>query len=133
MVFEIAVGDWSDDGHGKCHYYKVDTNNKSIEDIREDYFTIKEKTGIDIANICRGYEECLIEEDVIDDLMRQGYMVDHIELYIDTIEIAKIVVFMLNKVSNSEYKLQEESTPMLQFYGFDSKGRHLRVGGYGLF
>ena len=39
---KVPVGDWSDDGHGKCEWF-IFATNKSVEDLREAFFTAKEK------------------------------------------------------------------------------------------
>ncbi len=144
MKFKIAVGDWSDDGHGKCDYFMVETDCESIEGIRELYFRIKEKFDLDISKIADEYGCNEIIDEDYELLVNLGFNFneDYFEIlnneYIGVLEpkaIAEIVVFMLNKLDTG-YKfnlMSEDEIPMLQFWGFDEKKRHLSVGGYGLF
>lgn len=144
MKFKIAVGDWSDDGHGKCDYFMVETDCESIEGIRELYFRIKEKFDLDISEIAKYYGCNEMDVDDYNLLVDLGFCPkeDNFEIidsdYIGILEteaIAEIIVFMLNKLDTG-YKfnlVSESEVPMLQFWGFDDKKRHLSVGGYGLF
>lgn len=40
--FTIPIGDWSDDGHGKCEYFQF-SSNLPVEEVREAYFVALEK------------------------------------------------------------------------------------------
>ena len=140
MRFKIAVGDWSDDGHGKCEYFMVETDAIDIGQIRDAYFQIKDMYNLDIGSIAKEYEESTIQTKVLELIKELGY--NNIYEYIDEYEneitdpefIADLVVFMINKVNPTlNCSLVTDDIPMLQFYGFDEKKRHLTVGGYGLF
>lgn len=155
-TFKMPIGDWSDDGHGQCDYYKVESD-VPVEGVREAHFLIKEKTAIDIGNICSEYEKpYLMFEDVcklldlgfdktlISDFNEKRFEKakeeDEPDFYdgntngVDSETVAHIWTFLLNKVNpNMNLKIVPDKEEMLVFYGFDEKGRHIDSPGYGCF
>jgi hypothetical protein len=69
--FYLPIGDWSDDGHGRCQQFLVNSN-APVERVREAHFRIKETTGIDIESICGGCEENTISPDVSEKIAALG-------------------------------------------------------------
>lgn len=133
--FIMSIGDWSDDGHGLHDDYTI-KSNKPVETVREAHYTIKEKTGVDIENICCEYQNSRISNDDFNKLTRLGFTFpgpDEKHLTPET--MAKMWVFLLNKTDPS-LKLTftaENELPTLHFYGYDDKGRHIDQIGYGCF
>jgi hypothetical protein len=141
-LFTLPIGDWSDDGHGQCDYYHVESN-KPIEDIREAHFKIKEATGIDIHSIANEYEENMVYEDnpIIAYLKSKGvepgelFENDGNDYYADSDGMARLWMMLLQD-ADPTLKLEmvpEQKIPMLAFYGFDEKKRHIDFVGYGTF
>ena len=140
-TWKIPVGDWSDDGHGKCDYYTI-KSNFTVEQAREAYFKAIEKSGIDLSrDIASDYEDSRVSESIEDtqfikDLISEGYLMEwdgsyHVN---DSVSMAIIVLrFIKNYIPEFEYEMIEDSIPMLPFYGFDEQGRHIGYFGYGLF
>jgi hypothetical protein len=137
--FKLPIGDWSDDGHGKCDYYTV-ISNKSVEEVREIHFQIKEKTGFDIHKICNKYEKDTIDLEELEELEELGFKIseEHINREEDIVSIyssnlADLWMFLLMKTDNDLVLKLEEPVPMLSFFGFDEKKRHIDFVGYGCF
>lgn len=149
-VFKIAIGDWSSDGHGMCEYIYV-KSNKPVEVVRELYFNNVEQTGLDFGKVCcADYGDAFIKEseveklksfgidivsmfvkadieEVENELAEDGKIFIGLEMYVD-------ILFQFLKLNNDlELEIVSDAIPMLQFYGRDSKNRHISGFGYGLF
>ena len=155
-VLKIPIGDWSNDGHGQCDYYKVESN-VLVEEVREAHFLIKEKTGIDVGKVCSEYQEPYLTFQTVETLINLGFNTNLIldfdeklfekaksannpDYYegnadgVDSETIAHIWLFLLNKVNpEMNLKIIPEKEEMLVFYGRDKKGRHINSPGYGCF
>lgn len=136
--FRLPIGDWSDDGHGKCNYYYI-KSNKPIEEVREIHFQTKENTGYDIEEICKEYEDSSIDIDLFNELVELGLDVEEFDLpYDDQVmfspdNMCQLWVLLLMKTDET-LKLEIEDIPeMLSFYGYDEKKRHIGFVGYGCF
>ena len=68
----FPVGDWSDDGHGKCDYFIV-KSNKSVEELEKIHNSAKEKLGFDIGEICEDYEDFKLSKEIFDNLVKVGF------------------------------------------------------------
>jgi hypothetical protein len=143
---KLPIGDWSGDGHRECEQFIVEST-KPVEEIREAHFKIKEVTDIDICKICSEYGDSYIREGEIEKILATGFVFD--EGHCNEIEkdgeniisisplptaLAELWVYLLNKIDNSlQLRIVDDNVPMLPFYGFDEKGRHISGVGYGLF
>lgn len=134
--FRMSIGDWSDDGHGKHEDFIVDSN-VPVQTVREAHFSMKDKLGFSIENICSDYEDSVIDSKTTETIMELGYEfedVDDGEAGMDPEEMARLWIFLLQKVDvNLELKIVKDEIPTLHFYGFDEKKRHISHVGYGLF
>ena len=61
--YTFPIGDWSDDGHGKCQYFRV-SGDKSIKKVERAHNKCEEKLGFNIRDICGDYEEREIDIDI---------------------------------------------------------------------
>lgn len=142
--FKFAIGDWSDDGHGKCDYHYV-ISNKPVEEVRELHYNIKKITGVDIDNMCSNYRDSTINIKDYLKLIELGFDFslydfekddyDDINYGIsccDTLAFVNIWIFLL-KLVDKNLEIEIEDIPMFQFYGVDKKNRHIHAKGYGLF
>jgi hypothetical protein len=131
----MQIGDWSDDGHGHCEDFFIESN-KPVEEVREAHFLIKDKTEIDIEKLCSEYEEAYLLSGTKIKLRNLGYDLNDFE-DMDNVgpeEMARLWVFLLNKVNpDLELELVVDDIPTLNFYGFDDKHRHIGHVGYGCF
>jgi hypothetical protein len=108
------------------------------------YFTgkIKEVTGIDIHNIANEYDESVIDEDdpVIEYLKSKEELRRNVEeyngRYYATVDFMSDLWIMLLQDTDPTLKLKKvvaEKIPMLSFFGYDEKKRHIGFVGYGTF
>lgn len=135
----MVIGDWSGDGHERTSTYYV-RSNKPVEAVREAHFAIKEKTGIDIENVCSLFDEDELPEETVDQLKELGFRFsDYTGMGMGILcaeDMARIWEFLLQK-ADPELKLKmsdpEKELPSIHFSGMDEKGRHIKSIGYGLF
>lgn len=112
-LIEFPIGDWSDDGHGKCVYYIV-ISNKPVEEIREAHFKIKPELDIDIHSIDQGI-----------------YWKSENPKLEDPQDLVDFWIECLMKVDPDLKLIREErGGTTISFYGFDEKGRHINFVGY---
>lgn len=136
--FRIPIGDWSNDGHGKRKDF-ITASDRPIDQAREAHFKIKELTGIDIESICSEYEDSSITVDLLNELSLYGVNPEMFDLpYKGEVGIteegmAHIWVSLLNFADPELNIVLLEDLPMLPFYGFDEKKRHIGHVGYGCF
>ena len=133
-TFKFAIGDWSNDGHGNCEYFVVQSN-KSVEEVREYHYQIKHITGIDIDNMC--CKDNVISNDTCNLFIKLGFNFEtdldiNDGIHCDPVLYVKLWIFLLQQVDKT-LKIEIVDIPMFQFYGFDNKGRHIESSGYGLF
>ncbi|MBI2045281.1 hypothetical protein HYT23_04450 [Candidatus Pacearchaeota archaeon] len=138
-LIEFPVGDWSDDGHGRCDYYHV-LSNKPINKVREAHFKAEETLGIDIGSICSNNEDSHLNPALAEKLKELGYCISKIgfpgvwddSIILDSGDIFNIWTFLLSKIDPS-LKLKRLDAPSISFYGKDKKGRYINTPGYGCF
>jgi hypothetical protein len=137
-TFKIPIGDWSNDGHGKCDWF-IATAAKPVEEVRIAYFAAKKmKTlkGLDPESFCHGYGEGSIPDEKRAKLHELGAPIDPVNAEGDyefgPDEMAAIVVWFLNQGDPElKVKLSADVIPMLPFYGYEN-GKHIGHIGYGL-
>jgi len=135
FVFTLPIGDWSDDGHGKCEWFSV-RSNKPLQEVREAHF--KGRTEIlDIEELCSEYEVYSMSADELPERAREFF--DHpnpdgripgspegmVQLWIEILSRADPGLRLA--------LISKEEAPMLPLYGQDEQGRHISHVGYGLF
>lgn len=78
---KIAIGDWSDDGHGKCKDVTVKLVGKDVSNARmtEAYKRAVEEIGVDIAEVFKDYEASSIELDDLKKICDSGYKIHPID------------------------------------------------------
>lgn len=138
--FRIPIGDWSGDGHSHCDWYDA-TAAKPIEDVREAYFAARKNKKLKKVcpeEFCNQYQDATIPKDVWQELERLGAPMPVLEDPEDGIDddcMAALVVWFINQGDpDIDVRLDPKVTvPMLPFYGFDKKKRHIGFMGYGLF
>lgn len=73
MQFKMSVGDWSDDGHGKCDYFVVKTDAPDMEAVSEAYKQAVKLTGVRFKDvICAEYEDSVIHKEHKEKLEKHG-------------------------------------------------------------
>ena len=136
--FYLPIGDWSNDGHGKCRRFLINSNYP-VGRVREAHFRIKKTTGIDIeSDICSDYEENTVTPEVNAKLMSIGKLRDMgfdgfcSDEPMSAEDMAHLWLSLL-QVADPELQLEFAEPPVLPFYGYDEKGRHISFVGYGVF
>lgn len=146
--FELELGDWSDDGHGKTEDYLIHSN-KPVEDVRESYFKAVGLTGINFGGeVCSDYGDGELDLDLYEKFKELGYVFDEekwdIEfnsknicdsIYVERSAFMDLALWFI-KLGDSTLELkiiEKDPVDSFHFYGFDEKGRHIEFFGYGLF
>lgn len=136
--FEIPIGDWSEDGHGKCRTFHA-TALGNIEAVREAYFEAEKIVPKDFnpEYICGDYGVYGIDSEFGEEV--ESFYKDFEGFsdcnFIMPEEMAKLVVAFIN-IGNPDLEVRLEMVqrpPMLPFYGYDKQRRHISCHGYGLF
>lgn len=135
--FKLPIGDWFNDGHGKCDFYIVECN-KSVEEVRDIHFQIESMLGINIHKICSEYEDNTIRDEAYEKLKSLGFKDwdDYPEEsygWVSSDIMAELWMFLLRTVDpNLNIYIVDDKIPMLPFYGYKD-GRHIGFVGYGCF
>lgn len=74
-LLEMIIGDWSDDGHGKTAsvLVRVWGEDSTDEEMRLSLNKAVEATGVDFANLLRGYGDDTISSEELNDLVAHGF------------------------------------------------------------
>lgn len=132
IKFRIPIGDWSNDGHGKCDYFEATADCDDIEAVREAYFAAKEKfPDLCPEGYCKQYGDRVLPAHVAEAATADGWKQD--SDWFGTFEFVELVVWFINKGNPALNVKLSPPIPDLSFYGSDSKGRHISFMGYGLF
>jgi hypothetical protein len=136
--FTLPIGDWSEDGHGKCEHFLVQSA-KPVEYVREVHYTIEEKSGINIHELCDDMDENHIPKSnpIYQQLKDIGFNWEDVDYWDDEYwlsprDMANVWICLLN-YCDEKLHLQRAygEIPMLPFYGMDGAGRHIDFVGYG--
>ena len=143
MQFNIAIGDWSDDGHGECRNFLCEAD-APIEWLREAYFKLEGILGFKLSDVCGKYREVYMKLEHAERLYELR-LISRSQYYniksdnpdpISPEEMADIVIAALNMI-DGDFKIRhskpQNRIPDLHFYGFDEHGRHIDFIGYGVF
>lgn len=146
--FRFPVGDWSDDGHGKCEYFIV-KSNAPVEKWRAAYFAaIKKFKGKGL--IPDSYNRDDSEGRQWDNgwplhKMREATGFDFPNTELEDKDIPEVghpdpedvvgYTLKLCQMTNKklEFEIANESVPIFPFCGFDKKDRHIGQFGYEIF
>lgn len=144
---QFPVGDWSNDGHGKCEYYVV-SSNKPVEALRELHHSCKKKFGFSIGDICKEYEANILPQKIADILYSHGVDLQNYADdwdWADEVDGDKHYIMGPDSIIALWLKIYELLDPTvilsvvvtseisIHYYGYDSQGRHVDTPGYGVF
>lgn len=73
--FNVNIGDWSDDGHGKTDTFLFESNYP-VDHLQKAYKKSVKTTGLELSDVCREYEEDKINEDDFAKLKKLGCSMD---------------------------------------------------------
>jgi hypothetical protein len=135
----FPIGDWSDDGHGKCDWFLVESN-KDVLAVREAHFQCPQILGFDIGDICSEYEVRALDKKIHAKLVEEGIFRNrHFEdEYEGEYEMSpeSLMNLWTDILMYIDPELHLEICKphdCIHFYGFDDKKRHLSTPGYGLY
>jgi hypothetical protein len=150
--FNIPIGDWSNDGHGRYEWFRASTA-KSLADVREAYFKAKDLLPVELApeKICESHQGTTVPVSLALEIFRRsGIRIDGSDStdFLDFEKVREIVgddeldvsldkfvdylVWFINFGDPTADVKLELPVEMLPFYGFDTKRRHIPHIGYGL-
>lgn len=131
----ISIGDWSNDGHGRCDdFFFILPNYKSVEDAREAFFKSAETyPGLDPRSFANEYQDGTIPGELRDAAADKGFELPDNDDDFHSGIMAEYVSWFIGLSGVALTALGIEQLPTLHFYGTDKKKRHLGHIGYGLF
>jgi hypothetical protein len=136
--FQIAIGDWSGDGHGKCEYYTA-TSAKPINNVRDAYWKACDLLPKEIhpKNIAERYESTITPKQY-KKLVELGAPLEPIEddddIEFCPSDMAAVICWFINQGDpTADVSLEKYEISTLHQYGYDMHGRHIGHLGYGLF
>jgi len=141
--FQIPVGDWSNDGHGRCDYYWI-KSNRPVQYVRELYFELCKKynasfDGYKYDAPCQNYDDRKIPKSWIEKIeltkeIESLQIQEEEDFYwmVTPDDFINLLLLWLQK-NDSSLKLEIIQIPCFTFYGVDDKSRHISHIGYGLF
>jgi hypothetical protein len=122
-LFELPIGDWSDDGHGKCDYFTIQSN-VPMEEIKKILPLMQKEFGI--LDFFSEYEEASLSdyefEKLIEKLPEAEELFDT-DNYIQGTDSAAELFILAMKAYDPSLELEIRNTPILYEASF----------GYGLF
>jgi hypothetical protein len=73
-LFEIPIGDWSNDGHGMCDHFVIESN-VSMNKIFDAYFKAQEELPKEICpeGMCESYRDGNIPADIVKKLREYNF------------------------------------------------------------
>lgn len=138
-MYEIkfTLGDWSGDGHHQHKSYIV-CSSKAVEHLRELHHKFKEVHGWDIGDICKEYEESYPSDFHIEELRKLNITVPKKDVWYESNITYTLLSIWLKLLKSMDsylvvYIKKVPEYPLMHYYGYDEKDRHLSVPGYGLF
>lgn len=137
--FKLPIGDWSNDGHGRCDYYFVESN-VSAEDLVPIYIAMDE--AYNISSQVNEYSESKLDDDYIQFMVKLGlepkdYITDFLDPYINSRELAQLILDLLMRFDQGlSLRFSEDIPEFNNWLGHKvtgKKGSVLSLPGYGLF
>lgn len=128
--FRIPVGDWSDDGHGKCEWFTVESS-QPVQAWREGYFKAK-KAHPDLAPDGPELEQA-VPTDWPRDRIKE--IVGFEDLHDDCNDSETVARYVIAFCKLGDPSLDGSIVPapeMLPFFGYDEHKRHIGHIGYEL-
>lgn len=128
MLFQIVLGDWSDDGHGKTGTYIVtipDNLNLTHQQLSDNYAKNSEALGFSADNLFSEYEEYAINRDKVEKLEKAGlnFIINEIETWTETEEEIQRQNQVIRRINESRVAAAREKATRA--------ARHAEMKSYG--
>lgn len=134
--FRMTIGDRSNDGHGLYKDFIIESNVPARA-VRKAHFSMEDKLGFKIENICSNYEDNTIDSETTKAIEKLGYEFkdfDDDEVYMYPEEMIRLWIFLLKKIDTSlELKIVDDEIPYFDSCESGEDGGHVGQVGYGLF
>lgn len=142
--FKVPIGDWSNDGHGKCDWYIIESSH-SVEEVREMYFKACSEAGYNfVEEFCCDYGDMEITReqaakipfdirDYCDSFNGPNDDLESRLLFYSDGFLALFLDWIKYYNPSFHWIVIHDDLDMLPFYGYDDKRRHIGFIGYGLF
>lgn len=140
-TIRFPIGDWSDDGHGKCKYFMV-KSNMPVKQVREIHFLAPTAVGFNIGQMCSDYECSSLDADIVEKLLaigidpkKYGMEDDDDDYWMEPESLVDIWIDILKYINTGLdlERITKNDYEDINFYGNDDKNRHLETPGYGVF
>lgn len=119
--FTIPIGDWSDDGHGKCEYFEASAA-KPFKDVCLAFRAARaafKAEGFSPETVCCDYQDSVVPDETVELLKKHGFEIDPDDFWAR--EFAELVVWFLNKGDpelDARLSTKEEALPMLRNWDY---------------
>lgn len=160
-IFLVPVGDWSDDGHGKCDKYYVKANYP-VEAMQQAYKDTCNKIGLQMNNgtdytglgingwqdsriLLAEYEESSINEEAVEILLEHGFDFANVdgeidendnfivqEAYFSSEAVFDLFMWFIKYSMPEDFAYEPFSINAKAIVGFWNKGLNESIG-YGVF
>lgn len=141
--YEITLGDWSDDGHGKTMTTIVDIPDSiSVEDLKDSYSKSVEEFGFRLEAIAEEYEDNVVPAVYAENLIAAGFYAENFDIldegeyagkyYIGTDGLLELSMFMIGRhIENFTWSSLTETDIPILIGGYNAILE--KSTGYGLF
>lgn len=134
--FRMTIGDRSNDGHGLYEDFIIESNVPA-RTVRKAHFSMEDKLGFRIENICSDYEDNTIDSETTKAIEKLGYEFEDFDddkAYMCPEEMIRLWIFLLQKIDTSlELKIVDDEIPHFDFCEPGEEGGYVGQVGYGLF
>lgn len=135
--FYFTVGDYFGTCHNRIARFLL-TSEKTLDDVREAYFQIKPKLGVDLETIFDNWNRTdsgyMLQKD-INMLTHLGVQFEQEgpeDTGFDAPFVCEVFIHLCNMIDpDLHLERADESIPDFHFYGKDAKGRRIGNIGYG--
>jgi hypothetical protein len=131
MLFQIVLGDWSDDGHGKTGTYIVtipDNLNLTHQQLSDNYAKNSEALGFSADNLFSEYEEYALSEDKVEKLKKAGlnFIINKTETWTETEEEIQRQNQVIRRINESRVAAREKATQAARHAEMKSYGEQIK-------
>lgn len=94
--FRIPVGDWSNDGHGRCEYISISSNKNKTAILAAHTAAQKVYPALDPLELCSLSDETYFDDETIESLKVVGAPLPEDCGYVEPLELVDLLCWYLN-------------------------------------